>query len=62
MFGESDSSSSSDDSGNDDDDCTAHCRGHKKKCFRRKTPSLDHEEKCVDSGEDLQTINVFINL
>ncbi|KAI8771164.1 E3 ubiquitin-protein ligase PPP1R11 [Biomphalaria glabrata] len=31
VFGESDSSSSSDD---ENDDCTAHCRGHKKKCYR----------------------------
>ncbi|KAH9505370.1 hypothetical protein Btru_058531 [Bulinus truncatus] len=42
VFGESDTSSSSDE---DDDDCTAHCRGHKKKCYRH----LPHPHK---HGED----------
>ncbi|CAG5134001.1 unnamed protein product [Candidula unifasciata] len=51
VFGESDTSSSSDD--DDGDDCTPHCRGHKKKCFRRKGHCHDHEGKCGnDTGSN----------
>lgn len=45
VFGESDTSSSEE----DDDDCTAHCHGHKKKCYKHVKGSHNHRK---DNTED----------
>ncbi|BFZ20294.1 hypothetical protein BsWGS_23333 [Bradybaena similaris] len=39
VFGETETSSS-----DSEDDCTAHCHGHKKKCFRHKPHSNHHDD------------------
>lgn len=47
MFGESSSES------DDDDDCE-HCRGHKRKCYKKKEHDNAHENGSLDNQDSSQ--------